>query len=329
MPTPVKADRLQHHLQKIGYDEKSTQYLVDGFKNGFSIGSSTPVESITANNSDNVKYNIEIVEKKLQTEIAAGRVLGPFDDPPFTPFHISPLNIRPKKDPNKFRLLHNLSHPYDGRSINATIPEKNKTVKYSSVGDAIQKLVTLPHNTYTAKTDISDAFRLIPIRPDEYPKLGMKFKGKYYFDRNLPQGCGSSCKIFETFSTAVHAIFEAYTPSAICIHMLDDFFVIATDYRTCKDHLNKLLSLCKDLGIPMAPEKTTDPGTNTTFLGVELNTRLRQAKLPLDKLTEYKSNIESAIRSIKVTKTRPRIADWQTQLCSLSSTCTTLPSPND
>ena len=50
---------------------------------------------------------------KLRKEIAAGRIVGPYDAPPFQPFHISPLALRPKKQLGKYRLLHNLSHPYD------------------------------------------------------------------------------------------------------------------------------------------------------------------------------------------------------------------------
>ena len=240
--------------------------------------------------------------EKLEKEIKAGRIMGPFIEQPFTPFHISPLNIRKKKTPNKFRLLHNLSHPYDGRSINANIPDDKKSVKYSSVGDAICKILSLPRNSHTAKTDISDAFRLIPIKPSEYPKLGMKIRGHYYYDRNLPQGCGSSCQIFEIFSTAVHSIFEYYVPESKCVHMLDDYFIAATDYSTCENHLMKLLQICKDIGIPMAPEKTTSPSTNTTFLGIELDTDLQLARLPKEKLIEYEQDVIQTLSRSKIRK---------------------------
>ena len=232
LPTPVRPHRLQHHLETIGYKKELTHYLVSGFTSGFALGHTQDAENINSHNSKNAELNSAIVHEKLKKEIQAGRILGPFDAPPFNPFQVSPLNVRPKKTPNKFRLLHNLSHPYDGRSINANIPESNKSVQYSTVGDAIQKLLKLPKSAYTAKTDISDAFRLIPIKPSDYPKLGMKFLGKFYYDRCLPQGCGSSCQIFETFSSAIHAIFEAYAPDAVCVHMLDDFFVIAENEVT-------------------------------------------------------------------------------------------------
>ena len=300
--TPVKPERLLYHLEKINYDVKITKYLIDGFTFGFSLGHHITIDNIEAVNSKNVIQNEDIVTKKLQKEMDAGRIKGPFDEPPFSPFHISPLNIREKKTSNKFRLLHNLSHPHDGRSINANIPDNLKKVKYANIGDAIHKLLQLPKNSFSAKTDISDAFRLIPIHPSDHPKLGIQFKGKYYFDCNLPQGCGSSCQIFETFSTAIHKIFEWYVPGVQCVHMLDDYFIMAADYNTCKEHLTTLLEICKDIGVPMAPEKTTEPNISTTFLGIELDSNLRQAKLPLDKLNQYSGDIQELMRHSKIKK---------------------------
>ena len=302
LPTPVRADRLHYHLTCIGYDPDITAHLVNGFRRGFSIGHYAAVEENFGKNSQNVRGNEDVVAVKLEKEILSGRIMGPFDTPPFAPFTVSPLNIRPKKNPNKYRLLHNLSHPYDGSSVNANIPSISKTVHYATVGDAIMKLLSLPSTSYTAKTDIADAFRIIPVHPDDYPKLGMFFRNQYYYDRALPQGCGSSCRIFETLSTALHAILEAYAPDVKCVHMLDDFFIMSADYATCELHLRLLLQICADIGIPIAPDKTTTPSTNTTFLGVELDTAKRIAKLPPDKLTQYSSDIRDVLAHNKIRK---------------------------
>ena len=85
---------------------------------------------------------------KLQAEIDAGRIAGPFNQPPFDLFQISPLKIREKKVPGKFRLIHDLSYPYNDQSSNANIPDKCKTVKCASVRDAIKVLVELPKGAY-------------------------------------------------------------------------------------------------------------------------------------------------------------------------------------
>ena len=58
----------------------------------------------------------------------------------------------------------------------------------------------------TRKTDIKDAFKLMPVHPDDHWKLGLKLNGKYCYDVTLPMGCASSCQIFEEFTTALQAI---------------------------------------------------------------------------------------------------------------------------
>lgn len=84
--------------------------------------------------------------------------------------------------------------------------------------------------------------------------------------------------------------------------MLDDFFVMAPTESECAHDLSRLLELCSDIGIPMAPEKTTHPSTCTSFLGIELDTISRQAKLPKDKLTEYGDDIHTLLKHEKTTK---------------------------
>ena len=102
------------------------------------------------------------------------------------------------------------------------------------------------------------------MHTSKYPLLGFTFEGNFYFDKSLPQGCGSSCRIFETFSSALQAIFEHEVPESRCVHMIY-FFLAATTQATCKAHLEKFLSLCDYIGVPSAPDKTTEPATNTVF----------------------------------------------------------------
>jgi hypothetical protein len=42
------------------------------------------------------------------------------------------------------------------------------------------------HNCLMAKSDIEDAFRLLPIHPDDPHPLGFTWEGKYYYDTCLP-----------------------------------------------------------------------------------------------------------------------------------------------
>ena len=78
----------------------------------------------------------EIVVSKLNKECEAGRIVGPFSEPPFQNFRCSLLGIVPKKDHSELRLIHHISYP-PGSSVNAFIPEDCSSVHYASSNDTI------------------------------------------------------------------------------------------------------------------------------------------------------------------------------------------------
>ncbi|CAJ0926054.1 unnamed protein product, partial [Ranitomeya imitator] len=53
----------------------------------------------------------EVVSEKLRKEVALGRMAGPFESPPFVDLVVSPLEVVPKKEAGKFRLIQHLSYP--------------------------------------------------------------------------------------------------------------------------------------------------------------------------------------------------------------------------
>jgi hypothetical protein len=128
--------------------------------------------------------NPDAVDAKINKELEKGRIAGPFVKPPFPFFKSSPLAIREKSTPGQFRLLHNLSYPYDERSVNFNISFGDSTVKYATISDAIKLVQTVGSKCYMAKSDISDAFRLLPLNPSQYHLMGFMWRGKYYHDKN-------------------------------------------------------------------------------------------------------------------------------------------------
>ena len=149
-----------------------------------------------SNNSQTALLDHTEVSKKIQQELDSGRIAGPFDKPPLPNFKSSPLSLRAKKDPGQFRLLHNLSFPYDKSVVNYNIPKSAATVKYASLQDAILDIQQCSPGAWMAKVDIANAFRLIPLHPYQYHLTGVSWNGKYYYDKCLPMGCSSSCSIF-------------------------------------------------------------------------------------------------------------------------------------
>ena len=59
-----------------------------------------------------------------------------------------------------------------GDSINSCIPNDASTVKYASIDDAVRLIRRTGRDCALAKTDVKNAFRLIPINPCDYDLLG-------------------------------------------------------------------------------------------------------------------------------------------------------------
>ena len=276
--------------------------MVNGFRHGFKLGHVGDPADVEAKNSKKAAEHPEVIDKKLESEVAKGRIAGPFKEKPFQHFQVSPLSVREKSVKGTYRLIHDLTYPYDETSVNSRIPQSAKEVQYSTVRDAIKELSSLPPGAFLAKCDIADAYRLIPVHPSEYPKLGMKWRGSYYFDKFLPQGCGSSCRIFEEFSTALQAIFKYYNKNSYVQHMIDDFLFIAITREGCQKLLDSFTDLCVDIGVPLAPGKTTSPNSWIIFLGIKLDSVARCASLPEDKVINYSMEIEEHLDRKRLTR---------------------------
>ena len=94
---PVKADQLERILKQAGYDPGKTQYLVQGFRNGFSLQYQGPtrVKRLAPNLKLTIGTKLDIWDK-VMTEVKAGRYAGPYEEPPFKYFIQSPIGLVPK-----------------------------------------------------------------------------------------------------------------------------------------------------------------------------------------------------------------------------------------
>ena len=298
LPTPVDSAILRFYL--TGYNSELTQYLVSGFEFGFSSMCNYFQSGMKYHNLRSALQNPEEVDKKLEKEIKLGRIIGPFKVPPFMYFHISPIGICEKKEPNAYRMIHHLSFP-KGSSINDNIPIECASVQYTKVEDAIRGIKSFHNPPFMAKSDIASAFRIIPLRPNEYHLFGMFWKDHYYFDRCLPMGCSSACNIFEKFSTALEWILLNYLPGTLVYHVLDDFIFISESKKECQEALETFLRIAENIGIPISAEKTEGPIKKLTFLGIELDTVSQQARLPTDKIMKCTDLIAEILKKKKVT----------------------------
>ncbi|XP_069186395.1 uncharacterized protein [Procambarus clarkii] len=231
----------------------------------------------------------------LDKELRLGRIAGPFEVPPLPNFKCSPIALREKSTPGKFRLLHNLSFPYSQLSVNANIPKASSTVHYQNINDAIELVVKCSPGAFLAKCDIAEAFRIVPVHPSDYHLLGFHYDGRYYYEKMLSMGAASSCRIFETFSSGLKWILEEKFNVRGVVKVLDDFLFVSSSFEGCLRDLRVFTALCEQLGVPLAPHKTEGPCTRLTFLGIEIDARRMETRLPEDKRKKYQAEVETAM----------------------------------
>ena len=156
MVTPLIADCFEKGL-KNHPDQGFATYVVEGIREGFDIGFRGPQEDTYSVNLKSAFEHPEVITEYVRKETQAGRIVGPFQTPPFEGFRCSPIGAVPKSDPNKFRIIMNLSAP-KGNSINDHIPKDDFSLSYVTVDDAINHILDAGKGTILSKADVEAAF---------------------------------------------------------------------------------------------------------------------------------------------------------------------------
>ena len=120
----MDVNKLERLLRETNYDEKKTAFLVDRFKNGFSLEYEGPQDvKITSPNlkihgvgSENILWN------KVMKEVKLKRYAGPYEHIPFDSYIQSLIGLV-LKDGDDTRLIFHLPYPRGtGKSVNANTP---------------------------------------------------------------------------------------------------------------------------------------------------------------------------------------------------------------
>ena len=128
----------------------------------------------------------------LTAECSKGRMLGPLPTCSIPNIQINRIGVIPKKSsPGRWRLITDLSFP-PGSSVNDSISTEHTSLPYIKVDLIAKKVVQLGKGTQLAKMDIEEAYRLVPIHPDDKHLLGIKWNNHTYIDITLPFGLRSA-----------------------------------------------------------------------------------------------------------------------------------------
>lgn len=147
-----------------------------------------------------------IIEKKLQEHLALGRVIPVHQ--PKRPFICSPLGFVPKHN-GGWRRIHHLSYPR-GESVNDYILDGAGEIRYTRFQEILQLVINAGRHCIILKRDVKDAFRNIPVAPQQQWLLGFRWEGKFYKETCLSFGLATAPFIFNLFAEALHWIIASF-----------------------------------------------------------------------------------------------------------------------
>ena len=268
-------------------DPRLAGFLLRGFKCGFRIGckrNQAYRPSCSRKNMTSAYDHPEVISDYLHAESQAGRLVGPLD-PKVVGLCTSPFGVIPKKsNPGKWRLILDLSSP-NARSVNDGIDPDLCSVHYSGLDEAIAMISSLGRGTQLAKIDLKNAYRIIPVHPDDRLLLGMSWGSEVFLDAALPFGLRSAPKIFSAVADVLLWVM-AQRGVVEGIHYLDDFlFAGRANSDACAHALSCALNTCRILGVPVAAEKIEGPASCVSYLGILIDTSKGELRLPEAKLT--------------------------------------------
>ena len=276
-----------------------TQFLYDGFLNGFSIGYQGPKEVQLY--SANLRIRVgspTILWNKVIKEVRLGRFAGPFVRVPFDNFIQSPIGLVPKDQGRETRLIFHLSYPRDGKSsVNINTPAEFCTVKYTDFDQAIKLCLELTDDLtspiFLAKSDVDSAFRNLGLSRNSWNWTVLKALSPidnciYYFvDKCLPFGSSISCALFQKVSDALAFLVKHRTKKPL-INYLDDYLFAALLKAMCDSQVHIFMQTCNQINLPVSLKKTRWSSTRIIFLGFLIDGVNRLVLIPIDKI--HKAN---------------------------------------
>ncbi|MBC7643931.1 MAG: hypothetical protein H7123_02315, partial [Thermoleophilia bacterium] len=283
--TPLNHVQWIKLLKQIDYPCELSARIVSGIESGVDIGfegdRDVSRDCVNLRSADGDALAEAAVTAIIAADVLAGYKAGPFDTRPYLIMSISPIGAVPKGI-SAWRVIHHLSYPHGGDSINFNVADMPCTL--GSFDRACEMIRQLGPGCWLIKIDVKSAYKLIPVRAEDWPLLGFRWRGKYYYERTLPFGLKSSCAIWEWYATAMHAFIEKIVGVEYIVHYIDDFLFVIQQRSVAARQLTAVQRMCEGLGVPIAPEKTEGPTTRLTFLGVELDTVAMTARLSESKL---------------------------------------------
>jgi hypothetical protein len=260
--TPLQADKWEQELQAAKITHKYP-HLVHSIRYGFYAGIPPIHSTFSPPNNISDIISQSAFDTVMAKEIELGRWIGPFSQTELEkflgPFQTSPITMIPKPGkPGKFRLLENLSYPYYPRynyTANTTIRSINSHIDsllypclWGTFTNTCTLIWTLPPGSQGAVRDISEAYRLIPLHPSQWPGATIRVgPDKFCADLRNMFGLSSAGGIFGHLADAGMDISRARGLGPVSKWVDDHFWIRIlrrwlTEYNSRREKLKRRIT---------------------------------------------------------------------------------------
>jgi hypothetical protein len=240
--TPYKAEAWELLLRRYNLSVKYPN-LSHSLRVGFDAGIQPIYLTSTPPNSPTLLLHPQAYQEMVTKEFSKGRYIGPCTrqevEELIGPFQSSALSWVPKPGkPGKYRAVHNFSYPHTPTptaiSINCSIDADMFPCTWGTFSTICFTIFNLPPGSQAAIRDVAEAYRTIPITPDQWPGLVVKLVNDDEFAINTCNNFGltSAGGIYGELGDATLDIFRAQGMGPIS-RWVDDhiFFRIPAEHR--------------------------------------------------------------------------------------------------
>jgi hypothetical protein len=295
--TPIRVDKFQNYLLQHP-NPLLVRSVCWGLRNGFWPWANTenPPNTTPVDNSRRGRplrpSHQDFVKMQRDSEVDRGRYSDAFG-PKLLPGMISmPIGVVPKP-PDGLRMI--IDQSVQPSSQNALIPKEAVSIRVDNMSTfgAVLRRVRLEHpreRLVVFKSDVSQAYRLMPMHPLWQIRQIVTIDGKRHVDRCNQFGNRAGGKVWASFASLVLWIATHVKKIPDLLGYVDDNFSWEFEsrmsyYEPYKKSMPakqvRLLQLWDDLGIPHE-ERKQQWGTKLTIIGFEVDPNGMTITMPRD-----------------------------------------------
>ena len=300
--TPLLAAAWKGFIKQIPENDERRQryaYIPNQIEDGFFLGiEGSPATTFVAPNAKSALEHASVLDKEIKVEIENGWLIGPYSKEQLEEgikghFQTSPLGVVEKEvaegAPPKYRIIENLSFPYkplpDGTtSVNSRLDAQDLPCEWLQLRTLIDLMRRLGQEAQVMVTDMTAAFRQLPVAPSQRPHLCVSWRGGIFM-RAVPLfGGRMTPAVFGNVVDAMTDIVQRECRGILMDHIVDDLLVVDMDGEGDRFRLDDLM---QELGVRTSAEKTQPWGRKVKFAGLWWDLDKRTIQLDKAKAKKY------------------------------------------